>query len=54
MSSIRTVPGRTDSVVVVGAGLAGLAAGLHLLGAGKKVTIVERDDTVGGRVGVYP
>ncbi|GHP18734.1 phytoene dehydrogenase [Rhodococcus sp. NKCM2511] len=54
MSTIRTVPGRTDSVVVVGAGLAGLAAGLHLLGAGKKVTIVERDDTVGGRVGVYP
>ncbi|MEW2018623.1 phytoene desaturase family protein [Rhodococcus sp. NPDC076796] len=54
MSSIRTVSGTTDTVVVVGAGLAGLAAGLHLLGAGRKVTIVERDGTVGGRVGVYP
>ncbi|WP_231911480.1 FAD-dependent oxidoreductase, partial [Rhodococcus sp. EPR-147] len=54
MSSIRTVSGTTDSVVVVGAGLSGLAAGLHLLGAGRKVTLVERDETVGGRVGVYP
>lgn len=54
MSSIRTTTGPTDAVVVVGAGLAGLAAGLHLLGAGKKVTIVERDAAVGGRVGVYP
>ncbi|NEB16831.1 phytoene desaturase, pro-zeta-carotene producing, partial [Streptomyces coelicoflavus] len=33
----RTVPGRTDHVVVVGAGLAGLAATLHLLGAGRRV-----------------
>jgi phytoene desaturase len=28
---MRTVTGRTDHVVVVGAGLAGLSAALHLL-----------------------
>ncbi|WP_425567674.1 phytoene desaturase family protein [Salinactinospora qingdaonensis] len=38
-------------MVVVGAGLAGLSAALHLLGAGRQVTIVERDDHPGGRAG---
>ncbi len=47
----RTVPGRTDHVVVVGAGLAGLSAALHLLGAGRRVTVVERDELPGGRAG---
>jgi phytoene desaturase len=47
----RTVPGRTDHVVVVGAGFAGLSAALHLLGAGRRVTIVEREDHPGGRAG---
>ncbi|MBE4733560.1 phytoene desaturase family protein [Streptomyces caniscabiei] len=47
----RTVPGRTDHVVVVGAGLSGLAATLHLLGAGRRVTLVERDTLPGGRAG---
>ncbi|KAA0942614.1 phytoene desaturase [Streptomyces apricus] len=47
----RNVPGRTDHVVVVGAGLSGLAAALHLLGAGRRVTVVERDDLPGGRAG---
>lgn len=47
----RTVPGRTDHVVVVGAGLSGLAATLHLLGAGRRVTLVERDALPGGRAG---
>ncbi|MFF9038932.1 phytoene desaturase family protein [Streptomyces sp. NPDC014892] len=47
----RTVPGRTDHVVVVGAGLSGLAATLHLLGAGRRVTLVERDARPGGRAG---
>jgi phytoene desaturase len=49
--SVRTVPGRTDHVVVVGAGLAGLSATLHLLGAGRRVTVVERDTGPGGRAG---
>jgi phytoene desaturase len=47
----RTVPGRTDHIVVVGAGLSGLAAALHLLGAGRRVTLVERDALPGGRAG---
>ncbi|WP_214368517.1 phytoene desaturase family protein [Pseudonocardia sp. H11422] len=47
----RTVPGPTEHVVVVGAGLSGLSAALHLLGAGRRVTIVERDDHPGGRAG---
>ncbi|MET9730221.1 phytoene desaturase family protein [Streptomyces sp. NPDC006458] len=47
----RTVPGRTDHVVIVGAGLAGLSAALHLLGAGRRVTVVEREALPGGRAG---
>ncbi|MFB0617680.1 phytoene desaturase [Streptomyces sp. AGS-58] len=47
----RTLPGRSDHVVVVGAGLAGLSAALHLLGAGRRVTVVERDPLPGGRAG---
>ncbi|MFF5784641.1 phytoene desaturase [Streptomyces sp. NPDC012693] len=47
----RTLSGRTDHVVVVGAGLAGLSAALHLLGSGRRVTVVERDDLPGGRAG---
>jgi phytoene desaturase len=47
----RTVRGRTDHVVVVGAGLAGLSAALHLLGAGRRVTVLERADHPGGRAG---
>ncbi|MFJ9550491.1 phytoene desaturase [Streptomyces erythrochromogenes] len=47
----RTVSGRTDHVVIVGAGLAGLSAALHLLGAGRRVTVVERDALPGGRAG---
>ncbi len=39
------------SVVVVGAGIAGLAAACHLVGRGYQVTVVERDDTPGGRSG---
>ncbi|GGW71783.1 phytoene dehydrogenase [Streptomyces xantholiticus] len=43
--------GPTDHVVVVGAGLSGLACALHLLGAGRRVTVVERDAGPGGRAG---
>jgi len=48
---VRTVPGRTDRIVVVGAGLAGLAAALRLRGAGREVTLVERGPEPGGRAG---
>jgi phytoene desaturase len=50
-ASVKTVRGRTDHVVVVGAGFSGLSAALHLLGAGRRVTIVERADHPGGRAG---
>src|SRR6476620_2638989 len=45
------VVGKSDHVVVVGAGLAGLAAALHLAGRGRAVTVVERAEHPGGRVG---
>ena len=48
---MRTVTGSTDRVVVVGAGLAGLSAALHLAGRGRSVTVVERGAHPGGRVG---
>lgn len=48
---MRRVPGPTGHVVVVGAGLSGLACALHLLGAGRRVTVVERDAGPGGRSG---
>ena len=37
---MKTVDGPSDRVVIVGAGLGGLSAALHLAGAGRDVTIV--------------
>ncbi|CAA0094520.1 zeta-carotene-forming phytoene desaturase [Mycolicibacterium vanbaalenii] len=48
---MRSFEGRTDRVVVVGAGLSGLSAALYLAGRGRDVTVVERDAVPGGRVG---
>ncbi|MGE2716155.1 phytoene desaturase family protein [Mycolicibacterium litorale] len=48
---MRTVGGRTDRVVVVGAGLSGLSAALQLAGRGRTVTVLERETFPGGRMG---
>jgi phytoene desaturase len=48
---VHVVKGRTDHVVVVGAGLAGLSAALHLRGAGHEVTVLERQPHPGGLAG---
>ena len=48
---MRTVGGNAERIVVVGAGLSGLSAALHLAGRGRAVTVVERDPHPGGRVG---
>ena len=48
---MRTIVGRSDHVVVVGAGLAGLSAALHLAGRGRAVTVLERHPWPGGRAG---
>ncbi len=47
----RTVTGPTERVVIVGAGLAGLSAAMRLAGAGRQVTVLERDAVPGGRAG---
>jgi phytoene desaturase len=48
---VRTVTGPTDHVIVVGAGLGGLACALHLAAAGRQVTVIERESVPGGRAG---
>ena len=48
---MRTISGPTDHVVVVGAGLAGLSAAMRLSGAGRRVTVLERESSPGGRAG---
>jgi len=48
---MRTVTGPTDRVVVVGAGLGGLACAIRLAAAGREVIVVEREGHPGGRAG---
>jgi phytoene desaturase len=48
---VRLVSGPADRVVIVGAGLGGLACALRLAGAGREVTVVEREAHPGGRAG---
>ena len=49
---MRKVKGKTDRVVVVGAGLAGLSCALRLAGAGREVIVIEREAVPGGRNGL--
>lgn len=50
---MRTVRGTTDRVVIVGAGLGGLATALHLAETGREVTVIEREPVPGGRAGIW-
>lgn len=50
---MRTVRGTTDRVVIVGAGLGGLATALHLAKTGREVTVIEREPVPGGRAGIW-
>jgi phytoene desaturase len=49
---VRTVTGPTNRVVIVGAGLGGLSTALRLAGAGRRVTVLERELVPGGRAGL--
>ena len=49
---MRVIKGKSDEVVIVGAGLGGLSTALRLAGAGRKVTILERESVPGGRNGL--
>jgi phytoene desaturase len=48
---MRKVEGATERVVIVGAGLGGLACALRLAATGRDVTVVERESAPGGRAG---
>jgi phytoene desaturase len=49
---VKRIKGSSQKVVVVGAGLAGLSAALRLAGAGRDVTVIERESVPGGRNGL--
>ena len=49
---MQKVKGKSDHVVIVGAGLGGLSAALRLIGAGRRVTVIERELVPGGRNGL--
>src|SRR5262245_37989 len=48
-SPLKVTPGRGTSVVVLGGGVAGLAAAYELTKAGYRCTVLEARDRVGGR-----
>ena len=48
----KTIKAKSDHVVIVGAGLAGLSAAIHLIATGRKVTVLERELVPGGRNGL--
>lgn len=43
----------SEHILVVGAGLAGLSAAMHAIGSGRRVTVLEAQDEVGGAAGVW-
>lgn len=49
---MKKVKGKKDKVVIVGAGLGGLSAAIHLVAKGHEVTILEKENYPGGRNGL--
>ena len=49
---MKQIKGKSEKIVIVGAGLGGLSAALRLAGAGRDVTILERESYPGGRAGI--
>jgi phytoene dehydrogenase-like protein len=41
--------GKTNEIVIIGGGLAGLTAAVYLSQKGKNVTIIEKSSEIGGR-----
>ncbi|HEU4327907.1 MAG TPA: phytoene desaturase family protein [Roseiflexaceae bacterium] len=42
----------TDPTIIVGGGLGGLAAAIHLAAAGQRVTLLEKNERLGGKAGL--
>ncbi len=47
------MPTSNDHVTILGAGIGGLAAAIHLAKAGRRVTIYEQNEQVGGKMGEH-
>ena len=41
-----------EHVIVVGGGIGGLCSGIYLLNKGFQVTIVEKNETLGGKINI--
>ena len=54
MTGPHTAPEGADRVIVIGAGIAGLAAAARLAQAGLNVTVLERHATPGGKMRTLP
>jgi phytoene desaturase len=42
-----------SDIIIIGAGIGGLSAGIRLASAGKQVTIYEKNDQIGGKMGRF-